>query len=180
MGAENRFKNRKARQKERKAGSKTPRPNSFLIITEGKETEPNYFNGLAEHIHKKYERSIDIQQPTIDTHGEGKSTGSLVNKALKIAARSRIIYNQTWILFDKDQFDDFDEAIQQCETGYNKNDPRLFELIANNGGLKRAIRNAEKIYKNYDSNLPPSKRDPCTKVYELLKELSPWLDDLMK
>ncbi len=228
MGSHDLYKRRKAERRERKTETREPKPNSFLIITEGNETEPNYFDGLAKHINKRFERNIDVQRPQIDTHGEGKSTESLVQKALRIAARSKIIYYQTWILFDKDDFNDFDDAIQLCKSqncyagwsnpsfeywlnlhfsyskaaihrkdwsqklddifktqlhiksGYNKNDADLFERITANGGLKNAVRNAEKIDKEYDDKTQPSRCNPCTKVNKLIQELEPWLPDLLQ
>lgn len=226
MGNDDRFKDRKAKLKRRKTETRIPKPDSFLIISEGTKTEPNYFNGLADHINEKYGKSIDVQKPTIDAKGQGMSTVRLVQEAAKIAARSRIMYKQTWILFDKDDFGDFDEAIQLCDSyhyhagwsnqsfeywiylhfeysdsalhrnewceklnqifklknickeGYDKNDLHLFEHVASYGGIKNAIRNAKKIDRTYKDTIP-SKCDPCTKVYYLLMELEPWIQDLL-
>lgn len=221
------YKTRKKQLKERTGGTRDPRPNSFLIISEGEQTEPHYFDGLADYINQRYGKSIDVQKPLIKPHGEGKSTVSLVNEALKIAARSKVMYSQTWILFDKDDFDDFDDAVSLCKnlnynagwsnqsfeywlylhfafsdsalhrnewnnklnqffkdklkikSGYSKNDPALFTHVTSDGGLRRALQNAEKADKNYPEGTPPSKCDPCTKVYLLLRELEPWLQDLI-
>lgn len=229
MGTDDLFKKRRARRlAEREAGKRLPKPDSFLIITEGEKTEPNYFSGLAKHINDKVNsNSIEVKTPVITTQGEGKCTVSLVNEAVKIAARSPIIHSQTWILFDKDDFEDFDEAVELCQklnyyagwsnqafeywlylhfeysetafhrtvlfqklnqlfkdrgicaSGYNKNDELIFEHVTAKGGLKNALRNAEKIDQKYDDNQLPSKCDPCTKVYILIKELEQWLQDLL-
>ena len=116
MGTDNLFKKRRAKLQERKIESKNPKPNSFLIVSEGTKTEPLYFDGLAKCINELYKtNSIQSEQPTIKTSGEGKSTISLVNEVSKIVARSPIIYEQVWVIFDKDDFSDFDEAIELAE-----------------------------------------------------------------
>ena len=227
MGADNRFNHRRRKLADRKEGTRTPKPDSFLIISEGTKTEPNYFNGLASYINHHFGHSIEVKKPTIDARGEGVGTVHLVQEADKIAARAPIMFSQVWILFDKDEFSDFDEAIELCHSyhyhagwsnqsfeywlylhfmysdsalhrtewvnklnqlfkdqgicqkGYDKNDPQLFNHITEKGSIKNAIRNARKIDQQYNENQLPSKRDPCTKIYQLLEELSPWIQDLL-
>ena len=66
MGTDDLFKKRRAKLQERKAESKTPKPNSFLIVTEGTKTEPFYFDGLAKYINELYSsNSIKSEKPTI-------------------------------------------------------------------------------------------------------------------
>lgn len=115
MGTDDLFKKRRAAAKERQKEFLTPKPNSFLIVSEGAKTEPLYFDGLAAYINKKYGQGIDVEKPIIDTKGEGKSTVSLVNAAEKIVTRANILYSQVWVAFDKDDFQDFDEAITLAE-----------------------------------------------------------------
>lgn len=229
MGTDDLFKKRKAKRlAERKAGEKELNTASFLIISEGEKTEPNYFNGLAKHICNSCgQQNIEVKTPIIDSRGEGKCTVSLVQAAAQVAARSHVLYKQIWILFDKDDFDDFDDAVELCDTygyhagwsnqsfeywlllhfdnlesalhrdvlfsklnqvfkrnaicnqGYSKNDEQIFEHVVANGGLKNAVRNAKNVDKKYDESISPSKRDPCTKVYKLIDELSPWLQDIL-
>ncbi len=228
MGSDDIFKKRRAKLKDRKKEIRTPKPNSFLIVSEGEKTEPLYFNGLAQHINKKYGQSINVEMPIIDTCGEGKCTKSLVEETAKIVSRAPIMYNQVWIVFDKDDFDDFDEAIALCEkygyriawsnqsfeywlylhfdysdsalhrkdwvdkldshfkklgmnpNGYDKADPRIFELVTTYGSLKAAIGHAKRIEDIYDKNVKPSLQDPCTKVHHLVNELKDYLDDLLE
>ena len=116
MGTDDLFKKRRAKLEERKAETKTPKPNSFLIVSEGTKTEPLYFGGLAKYINDLYKsNSIQAEQPTINPFGEGKSTVSLVEATSKIVARSQIMYEQVWVVFDKDDFNDFDDAIKLAE-----------------------------------------------------------------
>lgn len=87
MGTDDLFKRRKAKRlDERKAGDREPNTASFLIVSEGEQTEPNYFNGLAKHIANTYgKQNIDIKTPIIDFQGEGKCTVSLVQAAVQTA-----------------------------------------------------------------------------------------------
>ena len=48
-----------------KVATKKLAPPNYLIICEGKETEPNYFNGLKQKINEKFEDKIRIIVPSI-------------------------------------------------------------------------------------------------------------------
>jgi len=111
VGSDDIFKKRKKAAEERKRELRTPKPNSFLIVSEGAKTEPLYFDGLAKHIEEIFGSGVDVKKPIIETCGEGKCTVSLVHAAGKIVNQAHIMYENVWIVFDKDDFDDFDEAI---------------------------------------------------------------------
>lgn len=115
MGTDNLFKKRKAKLAERKRELREPKPNSFLIVSEGEKTEPLYFEGLAKHINDKYGGGISVEKPLIKTQGEGKCTVRLVEETSRIVSRSRLLYSQVWVVFDKDDFQDFDEAVSLAE-----------------------------------------------------------------
>jgi len=112
MGTDDIFKRKRAQKLEQKKENRIPKPNSFLILSEGEKTEPYYFDGLSKYINNKYKDHINLNQlPIIDTQGEGKCTVSLVNAAAKYIARSSFRYEKVWVVFDKDDFNDFDDAI---------------------------------------------------------------------
>lgn len=46
MGSDDLFKKRREARKQRQHDFKTPKANSFLIVTEGARTEPLYFKGI--------------------------------------------------------------------------------------------------------------------------------------
>ena len=120
MGTDNIFKDKRAKLNERKKELKNPTPNSFLIVSEGTKTEPFYFDGLANYIKEKYGNGIDVEKPLIDTCGEGRCTVSLIEETSKIVSRSKTMYSQVWVVFDKDDFGDFDDAIELAEKrGYH-------------------------------------------------------------
>jgi hypothetical protein len=76
---------------------------SILIVCEGENTEPSYFNHFR------------ITSARVTSVGEGYNTVSLVNRALALAPEG--LYDQVWCVFDKDDFNDndFNSAIQIAE-----------------------------------------------------------------
>lgn len=112
MGSDDLFKKRRAERQQRKHEFKIPKANSFLIVTEGERTEPLYFNGLKKLIEEKIGGMVDIVEvPTIDVFGEGSSTEKLIEITEKRVKDAKIFYQNIWLVFDKDDFEDFDEAI---------------------------------------------------------------------
>lgn len=77
---------------------------TFLIICEGVNTEPDYFNAFR------------LTSATIKAVGQGLGTVALVRKAIKIREREKQrdkTFNHSWVVFDKDDFpdNDFNSAI---------------------------------------------------------------------
>lgn len=83
----------------------------FLIVCEGERTEPNYFKELVKDRYSEV-RSEDIL-------GEGRSTCALVKKTEEIRERleyqRQLRFDRVWVVFDKDDFNDFNEAIALAE-----------------------------------------------------------------
>lgn len=112
MGSDDLFKKRREERKKRKFEYKPSRANSFLIITEGEKTEPLYIRGLAKLIEDKLGGSVDVyEMPLIDVTGEGCATNKLIEKTEEIVNKAKVIYQNIWVVFDKDDFTDFDQAI---------------------------------------------------------------------
>lgn len=84
---------------ERPVAELTEKP-SILIVCEGENTEPSYFNQFR------------ITSAKVKSVGEGYNTVSLVNRALALSQQGN--YDQVWCVFDKDDFNDkdFNSAIQ--------------------------------------------------------------------
>ena len=102
MGTDDLFKKRKKERKQRKSEYKQPKINSYLIVTEGERTEPFYFQGIKKKIEKNIGGMVSVMEvPTIKIHGEGSSTGKLIEIADEIVSRAKIIYQNIWIVFDK-------------------------------------------------------------------------------
>lgn len=120
MGSDDLFKKRREERKRRKHEYRPINTNSFLIVTEGERTEPLYLKGIQKKIKEKMDGRIDvIELPVIDIHGEGCGTGKLIEVTERIVKEAKILYQNVWVVFDKDDFDDFDVAIQVGkEKGY--------------------------------------------------------------
>ncbi len=83
----------------------------FLVVCEGERTEPNYFKELVKNKYSEV-RSEEIV-------GEGRSTCALVKKTTDIRERlehqRQLKFDRVWVVFDKDDFNDFNEAIALAE-----------------------------------------------------------------
>ena len=94
---------RKEKQdKKRKVATRKVHLN-YLIVCEGERTEPNYFNALVGGRNSKV--------LSVDVLGEGQSTCRLVRTAIEERDKSMIEYDRVWVVFDKDDFNDFNDAI---------------------------------------------------------------------
>ena len=109
--------------------SKRQAPANYLIVCEGKKTEPNYFNGLKRRINEKYGNKVDVFIPNIDVKGTGMNTTSLVKYTQKTVNHANKVYGQVWVVFDKDDYNDeqFDSAIDNCNYNVAWSNPN-FEL----------------------------------------------------
>lgn len=83
----------------------------FLIVCEGAKTEPHYFKSLIKNCISTV-REVNIE-------GEGMATVALVNKTLEIKndleRRNAMHFDRVWVVFDKDDFKDFNEAIKNAD-----------------------------------------------------------------
>jgi len=86
-------------------------PEYHLIVTEGTDTEPKYFQSLKEHLNKSYKGRIQIQ-----IFGEGDNTLSLLRRARKRALASPNPFKHVWIVYDTDDFpaDHVDNTALRC------------------------------------------------------------------
>ena len=109
--------------------SKKQAPTNYLIVCEGKKTEPNYFDGLKKQINNKYGNKVDVLIPKIEIKGTGKNTTNLVEYTQKFVNYSNKIYGQVWIVFDKDDYNNnqFNNAIKNCKYNAAWSNPN-FEL----------------------------------------------------
>lgn len=86
---------------------------SFLIISEGVNTEPEYFQAFR------------LTTATVKTIGQAKNTTGLVTKAIGIKdaeLKKGRKYDQYWVVFDKDDFSEseFNKAISEAKkNGFN-------------------------------------------------------------
>lgn len=95
----------------------------FLIVCEGEKTEPNYFRSFP----------VDTKVIKLDIKGEGKSTKSLVEKAIELKSNTEYDKNDRfWCVFDRDK------------NPKNPNDSQNFNsaiTLARNNGIDVAYSN---------------------------------------
>lgn len=82
----------------------------FLIVCEGKKTEPFYFEALVRDC------ISTVREVTIE--GEGMATVALVEQTKEIKEdlerRNAMTFDRVWVVFDKDDFNDFNAAIAKA------------------------------------------------------------------
>jgi len=160
----------------------------FLIVCEGKKTEPNYF--------KKFPIPPDS---VVDVEGLGANTDSLVKEAIRLKSMKK--YDQVWVVFDRDAFtpEHFNNAITLAnanniqvayylDTGitredycsqlgrpnflgkkYEKNSETIFDDLLARQSI--AIRHAKKLLEQYNPPNPVSDK-PSTTVHLLVEQLN--------
>jgi len=103
-------KKRLERRKTRFSRTKNIKPvkQTFLIVCEGENTEPDYFNEFR------------LTSANVKALGEGYNTLTLVDRAIEIRNHDAALgkrYDQCWVVFDKDNFpaNDFNAAILKAK-----------------------------------------------------------------
>ena len=119
MGTDNLNKRRSKERRERKSKELETRAETWLIVCEGKKTEPNYFNALFDYINSKSSKKINVK-----IEGLGKNTKSVVNSvdtffnySDQLVSNTKIPYGKVFTVFDKDSFDadNFNSAIRMSK-----------------------------------------------------------------
>lgn len=113
------FKRQQAARKERISKELKERSETWLIVCEGTETEPNYFERLIEYANSKSDRKVKYV-----IEGTGRNTTTLVNCidgffnfTDRLIRDRRIKYGKVFAVFDKDSFkyEQFNNAIFTAE-----------------------------------------------------------------
>lgn len=166
----------------------------FLIVCEGKQTEPNYFKSFRVNA-------------VVEVKGVG-----VVEYAQKLRRQSE--YTHVWVVFDRDEFtaEEFNAAIEKarqnkidvaysnqafelwyvlhfyfCDTAqtrqdyqailsqelarpYQKNAVHLFDILKDRQA--QAIYNARRLLEMYQLVHNPATDNPCTTVHILVEQLN--------
>ena len=159
---------------------RTPRANSYLIVTEGESTEPYYFNGLRSLILEKVGGNVEvINIPLINIKGTGRSTNRLIEEVEKILNKSRVIYQNISLHRDKwiGKLNELFKKLNLNGGVYSKTCPDIFNIVDRNNGANNAIKNAKRRMTGYNSDTDkPSEFDPGTTVYKLVEELKSYIE----
>jgi hypothetical protein len=108
-----------SRSSTRPYGNRPPR-RYFLVVCEGEETEPNYFNSIAAQLPKDMVSRITVK-------GVGKNTLQLIEDAQDEIAKRRTAglpdYYYIWLVFDRDEFpaDHFNRTIEEVDAINERN-----------------------------------------------------------
>ena len=103
------------RGKRKKRGSnKKLSPYNILILTDTKETEKNYFNGLIASLSKDAQEKIEVKVLTEVKFDD------IVDKAKEEQAKRA--YSEIWLVFDKDAIKDdlFNNTINSAKSNEMK------------------------------------------------------------
>jgi len=157
------------------------KPYKFIyIFTEGKETEPNYFNSKKIEI----EEEIRRRNIKIEIKGVSCNTLSLVDYALHFIKEENIKtdIDECWVVFDKDDFDrDFDNAINKArrknlKVAYSNESFELwfllhFDLVSS--AIRRDDYNSKLTdnLKKLTGNRKTKYRKTTKNMFSLLKEM---------
>lgn len=101
-------------------------PEYHLIVTEGTDTEPNYFEEIKRIINEKYSDRIVLK-----VEGKGDNTLNLFEKARESASGPND-YKHVWIVYDTDDFpaDHINRTAELCKK--TEEDTTQFHAIWSN------------------------------------------------
>lgn len=92
------------------------RPEYHLIVTEGTNTEPAYFQAMKDVINQQYPNRIHL-----DIAGTGKNTLALFEEAYNLTRNNPNGYSHVWIVYDTDDFPKryIDQTVELCREATN-------------------------------------------------------------
>ena len=104
-------------------------PPCMYIVSEGTKTEPNYIEGMADTINKKYKNYTSGKR--IVVRGTGRNTRGLLRFARDEVEKEFPMAQEVWLMYDKDDFpyDDFDNTQKSAE---EKTDKRRYRVAWSN------------------------------------------------
>lgn len=83
----------------------------ILIVCEGEKTEPQYFKKFNAKNNNSFTYEVKCE-------GCGEGTMKVVNTAIELANKAELLsqpFDSIWAVFDKDNFADFNAAIEKAE-----------------------------------------------------------------
>lgn len=162
--------------KSRKMNTRSKRVH-FLIICEGEQTEPNYFKALIA------DQSSVVREVYIE--GEGCATIALVQRALEIKKEleweNGFEFDRVWVVFDKDDFKDFNDAIgmakkNRLKSAWSNEAFELwyylhFEYLDDKISRKDYIKKLQKMIRKRTGNVNFKYRKNDPNFYKLLQQI---------
>ena len=99
-----------------------------LIVTEGTQTEPQYFEGLKNNINRKQLNRIQLE-----IKGTGNNTVKLFYAAKNMVKKSPNGYSHVWLVYDRDDFssENFNKVQALCDHENEKSDTEYHAIWSN-------------------------------------------------
>jgi len=80
---------------------------NYLIVTDGEQTEKNYFEGLRDYLPADAKEKIRLKVV------KAKNAKKLIEKCLDEQAQGAQ-FSETWLVFDRDRVPNFDQILKQA------------------------------------------------------------------
>lgn len=92
-------------------------PEYHLIVTEGTDTEPAYFQSIKDEINSQYRDRIQLH-----IFGEGDNTLNLFERARQKAVANPNGYKHVWVVYDTDDFpaEHINKTAELCASAGNE------------------------------------------------------------
>jgi hypothetical protein len=150
----------------------------MLIVCEGEKTEPNYFRALIN----------DVPNSTIFTEiiGKGTSCCRLIRETIKIRndyandEESPLLFDEVWAVFDKDDNEDFNKAINfarenNIKCAWSNESFELwyclhFQFVSTNNGRSWYIHKINRMVRKLTGNVHFKYKKNSTDFYGILQK----------
>jgi hypothetical protein len=145
--------------------------NTFLIVTEGAETEPNYLYALLKRLNIRSAQVRVAHPPFTDPEGLVQSAIRYRDEATK--SHSTVAYDEVWVVCDREA-ENHPTRKQQIHVAKQLCDPQKIKLVVSNPSIEywlllheefttAAFSDADKVkkrlkkhWKDFDKNKTPS------------------------
>jgi hypothetical protein len=165
-------KNRQASKLQRKKASK--KGDRYLIVCEGKATEPNYLNELRRSLKLPKERVQILHGDCTDPIGIVEYAYNLFEQGNPHLKIEKHYYDKIFVAFDRDQHDSYDQAITQSKKYHKTLSQRKtdkgkasFEAITSNPSFELWL-----LLHFQEVNAPMTRQD----VLQRLRQIDGWND----
>lgn len=115
------------RSGKREGRSRMVQMTRHLVVSEGKETEPRYFEGVRAALSAANERKVAIV-----VKGTGKHTLDLLDFAVEHCRYAPETFDHVWLVYDKDDFPASDFDAMECKCNELSDGSRTFHALWSN------------------------------------------------
>lgn len=129
------------RSGKREGRSRMVRMTRHLVVSEGKETEPRYFEGVRAALGAANERKVAIV-----VKGTGKHTLDLLDFAVEHCRYAPETFDHVWLVYDKDDFPASDFDAMECKCNELSDGSRTFHALWSNPLLRAVAASALSLH----------------------------------